>query len=86
MNFLSKLKAAFFGEESVKPKVKVGQVWGYCYREGNPFIPPAYRKATVLEIRDGWVEFKDEAFADKGVCSISKFTRIYDELLEEKNE
>jgi hypothetical protein len=77
MNFLSKLKVFFFGH-----KIKYGQVWGCCIREGNPFMEPEYRKATVEEVKKGWVAYTKDSESGSFVSPIRRFKSIYDELLE----
>jgi hypothetical protein len=84
MNFLSKLKVSFFGEEEeVKSKVKAGQVWGYIYREGNPFMEPIYHKAIVLEVREDWVMYESLQEKITHIFPIHSFNNMYDELLED---
>jgi hypothetical protein len=73
MNFLNKLKVFFFGHE-----VKPGQVWGYCYREANPFMEAEYYMVTVTGVKDGWVAYWDQGTK---AAPTHKFKLMYDKLL-----
>lgn len=40
-------------------KVKKGQIWEYILKRGNPFEDSKTIQYEVLDVKDGWVKYKD---------------------------
>lgn len=77
---------SLFLENHFKPfrSVEVGQVWtDNSLNDGNPFAAPPDRPIlTVINIKDGWVQYNDSRFQNINPIEleIRKFKRWYDPI------
>lgn len=77
---------SLFFEDHFKPfkSVEVGQTWtDNNTDDNNPFVaPPDKPILTVINIKDGWVQYNDSRFPNTSPIEleIRKFKRWYDPI------